>query len=154
MVKKLIFIILSLFCTPAFGQSKCWCDSVYAHFEELMSNQLIMLWETPPDFKEHTDVYKIRMLLTRYNCAVKLVVDTLDTPKCIKFLPEIDPFVAESIINEIKECNFSAASVRNKIVVAPAIKRETNKVSAILNFLGFVSTISGSSKRISNDLIF
>ncbi len=119
MVKKLIFIILSLFCTPAFGQSKCWCDSVYAHFEELMSNQLIMLWETPPDFKEHTDVYKIRMLLTRYNCAVKLVVDTLDTPKCIKFLPEIDPFVAESIINEIKECNFSAASVRNKKVVAP-----------------------------------
>ena len=120
MVKKLIFIILSLFCTSAFAQSsKCWCDSVYAYYEELMSNQLIMLWETPPDFRVVSDVYKIRFLLTRYNCAVKMVIDTSDSPQCITFLlTEIDSIAKDEIVTEINKSSFSAAQVRNHKIVA------------------------------------
>ncbi|MBQ3656488.1 MAG: hypothetical protein II956_06545 [Bacteroidales bacterium] len=120
MVKKLLFVVMSLFCTPVFGQSKCWCDSVYTYYDKLFSECLIFLWDSPPKFKEFNDVHKIRILITRYNCGLEMIIDTLDSPKCIRFfLSEIDSVTAENIVSEIKNCKFSAALVKDKKKTAP-----------------------------------
>ncbi len=118
MVKLLIIIFLLFGCKSAFGQNKCHCDSIGSYLDEQTDYQFIMLWDSPPCFTNHNDIYKIRLLLTRYNCTVKMFIDTLGHPQCVKFMPKIDSLVANYITKEINKCVYSPALLLNKKLVS------------------------------------
>ena len=118
MVKLLIIVMLSIVYKSAFGQNECRCDSMRAYLDEQTEYQLVMLCDSPPCFENHKESYKIRMLLTRYNCAVRMVVDTLGNPQCVTFMPEIDSVAANNITKEINKCVYSPALILNKKIVS------------------------------------
>lgn len=119
---KIIVLILTLFAsTFVIAQTDAnKCEENFAHYDTLLGENLIVIWETPPILKECSgkELGKLEKLvskLERYEYILAdLIIDSEGVPICFRFKPEVEKKTKSELIEKLKLLRFEPAMREGK----------------------------------------
>lgn len=110
----LIFVIISCFQGKAQTHDTLNCEKTFKFYDELLGEELIVIWETPPSIKECSNetVSCLRNKTKQIglqSIVVNMIIDTTGVPVCFKFNQELEPETEKLIIRKLKQVRFNPA---------------------------------------------
>jgi hypothetical protein len=121
MVKVILLLIAlstSIFVNAQTDSLKC--GEFFTHYDTLMGENLIVIWETPPTLKKcsQIDLSILKEFVkekTNYeHLFVDMIIDSEGVPICFRFKQEIDSRVMAKLIDKLKLLRFKPALKRDK----------------------------------------
>ena len=83
------------------------CEESFTHYDTLLGENLIAIWETPPSLRKQTS----------YECIlVDMIIDSDGIPICFRFKQQIEPVIKAKLTDKLKLLRFKPAIIRNKRV--------------------------------------
>lgn len=98
------------------------CEEAFSHYDTLLGENLIVIWETPPSLKEcfQKDVDKLEEFARKQtdyeSILVDMIINTDGIPICFRFKQQIEPMIKNKLTNELKLLRFKPALLQNKRV--------------------------------------
>ena len=98
------------------------CEESFTHYDTLLGENLIVIWETPPSLKECSgqDVDRLKEFArkqTSNECIlVDMIIDSDGIPICFRFKQQIEPVIKAKLTDKLKLLRFKPAIIRNKRV--------------------------------------
>jgi len=96
------------------------CKQAFEHYDKLLGENLIFVWETPPSIKKcsHKSINVLSDLVTKHTnyeyIIVSIIIDSTGTPICFKFEPKVDSEIKIMFEEKLKQLNFNPALQREK----------------------------------------
>lgn len=96
------------------------CEESFTHYDTLLGENLIVIWETPPILKKcsQKDVSKLKEFVKEQinyeHILVDMIIDSEGVPICFRFKQEIDSGIMAKLIDKLKLLRFKPALKRDK----------------------------------------
>lgn len=98
------------------------CEESFTHYDTLLGENLIVIWETPPSLKEcsQKDVDTLEEFVrkqTNYDyILIDMIIDSEGIPICFRFKQEIEPVIKVKLTDKLKLLRFKPALIQDKRV--------------------------------------
>ena len=98
------------------------CKEYFEHYDTLLGENLIVIWETPPILKKYSqkDISNIKEFAREQinfdYTLLDMIIDTRGVPVCFRFKQEIKLETKEKLIDKLKMLRFSPALNKDKEV--------------------------------------
>ncbi len=118
-VITLFFVLSASICANA-QVDTVNCEDSFAHYDSLLGENLIVVWETPPSIKKcfQKDVSTLKDLVkkqTNYEYVlVDIIIDSKGKPICFRFKQEIKSEIKTMLIDKLKLLRFNPALQKGK----------------------------------------
>ncbi len=116
----LLFFILSTSIFVNAQTDSFKCGEFFTHYDTLMGENLIVIWETPPTLKKcsQKNVRALKELVkkhTHYSCViVEMIINHRGKPICFRFKPKLREKIKEIFVEELKKLDFKPAKQGEK----------------------------------------
>ena len=116
MVKNIVLILTLFASTLANAQTDAYkCEEYFAHYDTLLGENLIVIWETPPILKKcsHKEIGKLEKLVSKQESyeyiLADMIIDSEGVPICFRFKQEVETKIKSELIEKLKLLRFKPA---------------------------------------------
>jgi len=117
----LFFVLFTCVQINIQSQDTLNCEKVFRYYDDLLSDKLIFIWETPPSLKKCSNkiieyLNKEISQLGLETIMVNMIIDTAGTPRCFRINQQLKLETKRVIIDKLKQLKFNPALQREKPV--------------------------------------
>lgn len=100
------------------------CEETFTHYDTLLGENLIVIWETPPSLKEcsQKDVDTLEEFVRKHTnyeyILIDIIIDSEGVPICFRFKQEIEPVIKDKLTDKLKLLRFKPALIQDKRVMS------------------------------------
>ena len=118
----LLFALLSMSIFVNAQTDTLECKEYFTHYDTLLGESLIVIWETPPVLKKcsQKDINNLkefaREQINYEYILVDMIIDTGGVPVCFRFKQEVKKEIKKTLIDKLKLLRFTPALNKDKKV--------------------------------------